>query len=527
MTEQEDRGRPRAALERTLGFALVAAFVLLTSVPHALAYWRTPAQTQHRGIFIADPDVLSHQAWVIQAMQGRLLWTNHFSPDRDPPHVFNPLWLAIGALCAVFQLRPDVGMELARILGALAAALAAWLLLRRLLRDPLARLGALALTLFTGGLGWIWVFYRVPGAVPADIGILEFVPFVACALYTQLPWAHAFLWGGLALAHRAAVEAHWPSALLAALLFVVLAGFHPFDLLTALAVLSCLLLPRQRSTPLGKWQLALVAAGIALPLLVQSLLYFGVPALQSWREQNVLPSPAPWSLLVGLGAMAPCALLALLPRRREVWHDRLLTGCWAIASLLLIYAPFIRFNHHLTLGLKLPLAALAVGGIFQALLARRLRALAVILLLALGAGSVWSWLDTQFRRIDQAQWPFYQPDEMLEAIDLVARQTDPSALVLAPRQLAPFVAAYAQRDVVWGHPHLTPRSQERQRQVDEVFDPQRRMQPATAEQLRAMGVTHIFTGREYDERALQQLPWPLQLISRHGVFALWRVVTSQ
>lgn len=507
---------------------LILLLVYFTTEPHLLAWSIAPPGTVHLGNFRGlNGDEPTYVCWVEQARRGAFLFRNCFTPEPHEPCLVNLLWWITGQICRVFDLSAPVGIELARIGGTLASGLAAWVLIRRLTETSLARLASLAIVLLSGGLGWI-PFLRQGDVrihwLPIDMYIAESTPFASCISYAHFAWAQALLWGGFAAMARALAEARMRSAICAALLFFCLGWFHPYDLLTALAVAGGYGICRQAWRPHLRGPWAVILVGILIPLVVQTVLFSLVPILRAWREQNILSPPHPTTLLMGWGVIVPLALTALIRPRTRLLRDRALLWIWAAAGLLLLYLPGIRFNIHLVLGLRLPIAVLAVGGVLALLPADwRVRGLAVTAIWACGAWTCVLWYLSHVELVTRGTLPQFVPSALVQLIREAENVIPPQAVTLVDDSVAGLVPALALRPVVWGHNHLTVRQEERLALVRAVFDRRAALPPAVAETLRNLGVRFVLCRNAKQVEGVQRIGWRLRRILNHGPFALFAV----
>ncbi len=215
------------------------------------------------------------------------------------------------------------------------------------------------------------------------------------------------------------------------------------------------------------------------------------PVLSVWNQQNQTPSPPPGSYVAGFGLILAFAIIGIV--RERPWKRRAgrLLVAWFLVNVFLLYAPF-NLQRRLSLGLFLPLAALAALGLRSVAGARpRLRWItaAVIVfslpsnLIAMAAGL--------------AEVAGGAPAVLMTKAELTGYRWVGANLagvtVLAAPVTGNRLPAYAEVDVLYGHPFETPAAELWEARVrsyyGEALSPR-----AAAAQARALGADYVVVG---------------------------------
>ncbi len=106
--------------ERRIVLSLIAAALLLASLPYALAYAITPPGTRFVGAAYNIDDYCNYLSWVRQTMDGRFFLHNQFTTEPQRNLEFNLFFWVLGRGAAVLHLSPQAALQVARIGGGVA-----------------------------------------------------------------------------------------------------------------------------------------------------------------------------------------------------------------------------------------------------------------------------------------------------------------------------------------------------------------------------------------------------------------------
>jgi hypothetical protein len=450
---------------------LVAAIVLplATLAPYLYGAHATPPGRWFTGLHALNPgDPYTYLAWVHQAREGRVLFSELLTGEVGRAVLFHPLFLAIGLAARATGLGGMAALHLARVvLGALLVVLL-HRLVGRLVGAPkgVAARGAFAYLLVSGGLGWAFL----PAGAPLTAGAADlWIPESSVFLSLLESPLSVCAWALLAAILIEAVPdgaPPGPGRLIAVAALALVLGFvHPYEIVTLAAVLAgAMVLGLVLRWPRPAWAappLTALVAGAALPALYQVFVVARDPIFGVYvRAANTL-SPPPGRYLVAflpsiaLGAFAVPRLLA---RRRPA--DALLLA-WPLAAAALLYAP-TAVQRRFVLGVQIPLAVLAGIGAFEVIgpaLARRLparlpRAAGAALLVGLLAASAlsnWTVVRADLAAYRRGGYPQYIPSDLAAAIRRFGEVAPPDAVLLAHPSAAYFVPGLTGRRVFAGH----------------------------------------------------------------------------
>jgi hypothetical protein len=308
---------------------------------------------------------------------------------------------------------------------------------------------------------------------------------------------------------------------------LALALLQPFAIVTVVAVLSVWLVVELLSTRTASargWVLgsslsggAFVAA--AAPVLLYDLqAVWSHPALAAWNRQNVTPSPRLWETVIAFFPLLGLSAVALW--KREMWGSSSFrfVAVWGIVNLLLLYAPF-GLQRRLTLGIFLPLAALAAYGVVYLGRGRRWLPMAALLLtlpsqlVVIGAGLS--------AALTQDPALVLTRDER-SAYGWMAENLPAGSLVLADETSGNRIPAFADLRVVYGHPFETPSAEAELAWVRAVVA-WRGSSSALVADLRARGVDYVFVTPDLRSRAPLEWLSSLDIVYRFGDVAVYEV----
>jgi hypothetical protein len=488
--------------------AVGAALALLIPV-WAATLLAPPGQT-FAGFLVNPIDGFSYLAKMRQGAEGS--WSFHlpYAPEPGPGAFLFPYYLLLGHLARLLGADLRVILHAARTLAAAVMYLAIYRFLEEFVADRAARWFAYAMCLIGAGWGWIGIPF---GFVASDLSIPETTPFLSAYANAHFPLATAcLLVAGVGVLGEQAGRPRWVLALPAA--GAVLTLVLPFVLLPAVAVLLIGIAViafqewRDGDRPSARRRLACLGAFLAgaAPWATYDVWLLQTRSdLAAWNAQNQTPSPAFGAYLLGyapLLLLAAIAVLANRGRRRVVW----LLASWALAQTALLYSP-LALQRRLSLGLFVPLAALAAFGLLAIARTTWRRPLA-ILVLASAIPSNLIVVAAGLGGVARAEPLLVQSADESCALAWLAKNADPGSLVLAGETAGNRIPAFASVRVVYGHPFETPDASEELAQVESLFAATTDL-AAALPLLESRGIDFVYFGPE--EKGLGPAPWPDEL----------------
>jgi len=382
--------------------AVAAVVMALTCLPYIFGLFITPPGMQYMG-FLGNPDDQNvYMAWMRQAADGRILFTDLFTSEPQQAGFLHVYFLLLGLVARLTHLPLIWTYHAARIIGGWLLLLVFYVFCAAFTERPAVRRLALLLAAFSSGLGWLFYFVLPPGSPhPADFGrglvMPEAVTFLTILLNPLFSFSMALMLATFLLAMLAAEKGSARLALYAGILGLILGNAHTYDMVTVYAVLAL-------------YGVVLLACrnfrGVALLALIVAVSSPSV-AYQAWlfranfifRAKALTPTLSPPFVMMLLTFGIPLALAlpgAVMGLRSSQWRPvpghperpvRVAEGrrfslpaIWVVIGfLLLAFAPF-SFQRKLAEGLHLPICLLAAVAVVSAL---ETRTLAKVLLIAL------------------------------------------------------------------------------------------------------------------------------------------------
>jgi hypothetical protein len=218
--------------------------------------------------------------------------------------------------------------------------------------------------------------------------------------------------------------------------------------------------------------------------------------------------------LIGLAAPAVPVMWRRAPRYR-------LLVSWPLTALLMAYLP-INVQRRLLEGMIVPLAALAAAGLALLMRRRRIRAVAIGLLMALILPSTVLLIGGGTWTAMTAGWPVFHPADELAALDWLRREAPLDEVALATFRQANVIPAYAGLRVYSGHGPETVHSGEKRAQVEAFFgcglsDAERR------KLLTDGGVHYVLVGPREAGGCFDPAALNLHQVYRHGDYTIYEV----
>jgi len=555
----ESRGTVRGR-EWIVPLLVAATLLVIAWIPYGIAFRQSTPSEQFMGLIGQDniDDNNVYLALMRQAAEGRLLFTNNFTPEPNPPALFNFIYLALGRLAGVTGWSLDFVHRLFGGFSIVLLVLVTYRFIAIAISKPWYRRMALVLACF--GMGFLWLarlLHRFTGFSigTIDSWLVELSVFHTMLVYPHFVFAAALMVGALVFLLKADRSGSLGQAFAGGLCGAMLAASHTFEAVVLLpAALTYFILDgmvRERIPSLRRWLCLGLVVGLPIPVLL--LNHWTLSREPMWG--NVVArldfyTPDPFRLTLGLGASFLIALLTfdgfLRPRRSA---GERMAKAWLLVALALAYFPMFNWRFHLLNGIQIPLAILATQGLrrtaFRAILLRRRRPAApgwwpgfllgrtavractglVVLLCCLSSVNlVMSYLHEAGRAVE----PTYLPGAEVAAMEWLGREAPREALVFSTYSTGNYIPRLAGQRVFIGEDKLTDSLDRRTADVESFF----RTDGSDQERidlLRRFGVDYLFYGP--DERKVGAYdPFKasfLQPVHRSGDVTIFRVVDRE
>lgn len=350
---------------------IVALVIMaLTCLPYLFGMYITPPGVEYTGILYNAPDQAVYLAYMRQAHDGHLLFTDQFTTEPQRPWFFHILFLKLGLLSRFTGLSLIAVFHLARCVSGAMLLVSLYLLGAQFLTSLRARRFFILFAAFASGLGWLYMLLMSPTGNqphPPDFGpgviMPEIVTFLTllvnplfCAAVTLL--ILVILLTVLAIEHRS-----WKLALIAGILGMALANIHSYDMIPLAVTIVLYLIARavlNRRFVWQEWALALlVGAPSFIPLIYQSHLYSSLPVFRLKAEVATLSPPLLHYLLamgIPLVLALPGAFIAFKRSRKAAIF--MLPLIWFAVAFACSYLPF-PFQRKMAEGMQIPVCLLA------------------------------------------------------------------------------------------------------------------------------------------------------------------------
>jgi len=511
---------PAGTVAAVLGVAVL--LVAVTFIPYALFSARTPPDHQFMGIIDSPSDQNCYLAWMRQAAQGRALWREHMTSEPHEPVFTNSLWYVLGRTVAITGWDPYTVYEGARVLFGFVHFVVLYRVLALFLKDQRQRWYAFLLVAVGAGFGGYlapFIGDRRPDLF-VDAYVTEAFSFYSVLAYPHFALSLTFLYVTLALAMRALESASVPLAVIAGVVGLLMASFHPYCVATVgvvCAVYAALMahLGRIRA---GRGVALLV--GLGLPMLPQvAYLLWAVstsPIMASWSRAMAesCRSYAPLGYLMGYGLVGLLALTGIrLVFAWEAMQPReLFIAAWLLGGVPLLYSfPVLGFERRLSEGLQLPITVLAVrqlfGPVAEALartptgrtwgVERTRRALPVVVLVLSLPTAAWLLVRplAVTRDPSRIEDKYYLHREELGALRYLTEVSTEEDVVLSAGGIGNYIPRMTDARVLLGHYAETVDRELRERDVAGFFSVGA-ADAARTKLLRERGVTYVWWGIE-------------------------------
>jgi hypothetical protein len=375
-TETSLASRLAAALAEYRFVLLVTLGLLIfTTIPTIFGYLSTPPDKWFSGVVYNVHDTAQYFSWMRESGD-KLFIENKLTSEPNEPIFLNLHWWIPGRFAALTGLSIFQVYQIYRLASIPLLTFTIYAFLVLVFKDVARRRFAFLLTIFTSGLGWIWVVAKqFTGELlyPTDVYTTPGNTFYVMMVSPPQAFATALT----LLVILVAVAAVWRGSIWLALGAGLLAAFlgtgHIYDLVTVWAVLAVygLLLTLRDGWSWKRFWLLFSVVLLSAP----TAAYWGwvssdanplwQQALSQYDNLGVF-TPDPVHLIILLGLTFIVGLLGytgIVPLKEQTNQELLIKG-WFGITLLLIYLPF-HFRIMLLTGYQLPLAVMATWVLYD------------------------------------------------------------------------------------------------------------------------------------------------------------------
>ncbi len=352
---------------------LAVALVVLCGLPYALSALFGPPDLLRMGTFWFNRDFSQYQAAMREgAHQSSWLIHDHFSVEPHAAALMYVLYVAAGKFAALVGLSDFAVFAGLEWLGRFAVLGATYLFAATFVQAKSQRRLAVLLSLFALGLdAWLAPLRLIIDGLGVQ-GLADLLPdtinpyLEVSSFGVLLSAPHLML--GLALTlvcaplYLRAVERGRIWLVLLGVTVLGLSVVHSFNA----PVLVSVLVVHAALTGRRAWPAAIVAGLAAAPMASYSVLLYQTDPFWSgtYSAQNIMPSPAPWSLPFDFGLVLLAAPLAWPVVRRWPTERKRLILLWIGLGLLWMYVP-VAYQRRFAFGVQPALAVLAGIGLVE------------------------------------------------------------------------------------------------------------------------------------------------------------------
>jgi hypothetical protein len=518
-------------------FVLIVALILslLSSLPYLRGWTADIPATHFDGVLAFEHDTNSYMAYMRQASEGALLFSNPFTPEPHDPVLFNLEWLAGGWIAALPGSSVVVAFHILRVLGIFALCLGLYALLRQLFATTLMRRMVFGTLLVGGGFGWLLQFT----ALREPLSALNFLDtYAGLHPFFWMMFSPHFLLGqaasvlALLALLRAERSGRMSHAVWAGGAILLAGSMRPFDMAVLLVTAGFFLLAnafgRGERSPALLLRRAIPLL-VPLPLLLYQHWLFGShPVFHWWNLQNSALPPDPVSLFVSLGLLgvALCFALGELGNARDKPPVRVLMSCALLATLAVLYCyPLLMFTMQAITALVIPATLLATVRLENRVtrMARSARgAVLLALIIALHAGTSMALLKSRTEAVGRGA--ARTPVELVHAYEWLDGRVGPREPILSSETSGNRIPRYSLATVFCGYAYSTVDVASKRRLVAGFFG-DAQDDAARRALVSRFGIGWIFHGP--DERTLgswdpASVPWLVPEFSNASV-GIYRV----
>ncbi len=448
--------------------ALIA--VALTTLPVVYGYIASTEENRFVG-YINDPvDQNTYLSWMKQANDGNLSFEEKFTTERNPKNIVILYFLCGGIIGRILKVPLPIVLELMRIGSAFIMLGAVYCFISYFLKVRIARRVAFSLVAFSAGFGAYAVTLRHLGFslpahfVPMDQNLPELVTFLTIMFHGHVCLATAFI-VTIFLFILHSIETRDPSlAVGAGILAVILALFHPYDIVTISVVLGAYVAVLAARRDRRAWRAfahcALFAAVSSPGIGYQYYVVQSNPAVKAWSAYRYPPYGDALTYVCAFGVIFIAAVLGIWKAARERNGRFYFLIVWVVTISVFIYYPFVFFQRHAAVGIHIPFCILASEGILSVtggLLtaagdrARRSGIVVIAAVILFASPTNIMHMRAQFLRVYSRQFPVFLPKDLVDAFSWLDSHLAPESVVLASKAISNFIPSHTGSRVYIGH----------------------------------------------------------------------------
>jgi len=496
-------------------WAIIAAVLVLTSLPYLYGCLSSPPDKQFMGLMLDVPDHTQYLSWW-RGFQSSLLVSNKLTPEPNEPVFFNLLWWVLAQISRWTGLGYAPVYQAFRWIAGGSFLWAVYRLIAHFLPDVSQRRTAFLLVTFSSGLGWVLVVLKYTltrGELlfPLDVYIAEGNSFLCILGYPHFAFAAAFIALTFEFIWRGWKVEQTKHTVVAGVLALLLGWMHAYDLLLIYGVMgtfALLVWLKQRAFP---WRLfwggvivfALSCSGAVYSVILTTVDPLWEEVLAQFANAGVYsPSPPHMVVLFGFPLIVAVATGIGLACRKQWSEGNLFVVGWFLAGAALNYIP-TDFQIHMLNSWQIPMMILVTKGLHDFIVPAiadwrpgvgekaSLWAVTVFVIAVLPTNLyLWAW---RFVDLDRHDYPYYLHQDDVAAMGWLRDNTSPDGVVLCSLTVGQYVPALSGNTAFLAHWAQTVDFYDKSERVARFFDAE--VDDAERlETLQTFGVDYVFYG---------------------------------
>jgi len=443
-------------------FVTTLIFLVITSLPYLLGYYRQGADWRFTGFILGVEDGNSYIAKMLSGTYGSWLFRSPYTAiPQQGTFAFFP-YILIGKLAS----NPEVHDQLVviyQIFRWLSGGLLAFAVLQfsnLFIYERKFRRIATVLILLGGGIGWLgWLAFpsNWTGRLPLEVYSPEAFGFLSLLGLPHLAMARALLLlGFVAFLKEAEGKNSFRSAINGGVFWLAAGFFQPLTIVVGYGILGFYFLLQVFLYPLKGWRERLplfkkfvIMALIPSPWVFYNYISFASdPYLKIWYAQNIISSPPLQDYVWSYGLFFIAAIPAIIRIFMEKKRVDMLLVAWLVCAASLAYFPY-NLQRRFIEGVWIALIILVVSGyeyfakekfafIFRTVLT--ISTIAPILVMMIVFQGTWL-----------VSVPIYRPTAEIAMFEVVNKVTKPGDVALASYETGNVFPAWAPVHVLAGH----------------------------------------------------------------------------
>lgn len=353
------------------------SIMYLTTIPYKLAELSTPKGMVFMNVIGPIQDPNSYLAWCKQAKEGKFLFEDKYTTEKQKGIFFHPYFLTVGLLAKILGKNAEGIYEASRLILGFILLLLIYIfsvIYFGTSEDAKnKRIFSFLFASISSGFGWLFPvsiadkLLNLFNFKPIDLWITEGFTLLTILIrplfsLTQILILSIFLL--LYLSHKTRKLIY---AILSGICSFLIGFIHPYDLVTIyLTILIYFLFQLKEDKKDIKFILftSFLPIIFSFPVLFYEYLLFTTdPVFSKWSETTTV-SPNPLSFVIGYGVLFVFASLEIQRAYNRKGKLDMLMLSWLLAVSVLLYIP-LNFQRRLIMGIQIPLAIFATESMFN------------------------------------------------------------------------------------------------------------------------------------------------------------------